>query len=675
MRIMYSVSAILALIIGGTANAQQQARAPTVARIVIQPESLSLKAGDTTTIKVIAYDAQGNVVPDSTIRIAGSRRALVVSRTGQVKALEPGRHQIVASSMYSGGAPVTAEIPVTVTWPNLSRLAIDAAPGRLYAGVTLAHKARGFNPDSSERIGLVSSWRSSDPAVASVDQFGFVTAHRPGRVTISATAEGVTARKSYVVTTNPVASVDLGIKETHVRTGDVVHLVATGKRANGAAVPDAPITWSYSYTPDDTTVAPGGPGIIDNGLFAANAPGVFEIIAQSGNITSRKSISVAPRDVRRRINIVGRGAITNQHTTDLWPWTAKNGRDYVLVGTWGADGYALIFDITDLNRPVKTDSVKVDARTINDVTISPDGRYGALSREGASNRVNGVVILDLAEPAHPKIASTFSEQLTGGVHNMFATNDNLFAVSGGAKYVIIDVRDIYKPKYVSEYAHPYARLHDLWVRDGIAYSAQGGVGTVIVDVGNGKYGGTIEKPKLINVFPVNSGHEIFPYDQKGTGKRYLFIGDEEMNRHGRVWEGTQYRLIGADGKPPKGEIAQTSGGYTHIVDATDLKNLRKVGRYHLEDYGSHDIVVEDDILYQAYYDGGLRLVDVSGELLGNLAEQRREIAVFKPFDPDGYTANASFVMNAMPWKGHVLFTDFNSGLWVGKLEPRTTPVP
>ena len=45
---------------------------------------------------------------------------------------------------------------------------------------------------------------------------------------------------------------------------------------------------------------------------------------------------------------------------------------------------------------------------------------------------------------------------------------------------------------MSEYRHPNARIHDLWVRDGIAYSAQGGAGTVVVDVGNGKYGGTIE---------------------------------------------------------------------------------------------------------------------------------------------------------------------------------------
>ena len=102
-----------------------------------------------------------------------------------------------------------------------------------------------------------------------------------------------------------------------------------------------------------------------------------------------------------------------------------------------------------------------------------------------------------------------------------------------------------------------------------------------------------------------------------------------------MWEGTNYQLSTPGGAPPSGGIAQTSGGYTHIVDFTDPMNPRKVGRYHLEDYGSHDIIVEDDVLYQAYYDGGVRIVDVSGELLGNLYDQGREIAVFKPYDPEG----------------------------------------
>jgi hypothetical protein len=616
---------------------------------------------------VIAYDAQGKVIPDAPIRVGGPRMAVYFDDS-QVTAFRAGTFTAVATASGAAGAePIMLEIPVTVTWPALTRVEITAEPGALYAGVMLAHTARGYHADDTERDGLVASWQSSDPAIATVDRFGNVSALKPGAVTISAEYEGVRAQQRYTVTENPVASIEVNISENSLFTGDVIPLAATAKRADGTPVPDAPITWSYTYKlPDDTTAAVGGPGIIDHGRFTANAPGQFTLLAQTGNVVARKVIGVAPRDVRRRIAVTGRGNITNTHTSDLWPWTGKDGRDYCLVGTWGGDGYAMVFDITDMNNIVKTDSIKIDARTINDVTVSPDGRYGVLSREGASNRVNGVVILDLADPAHPKVASTFDQELTGGVHNTFATNDHLFAVSGGSKYVIVDVKDIYQPKYVSEYRHPNARLHDLWVHDGIAYSAQGGAGTVVVDVGNGKYGGTIENPKLVTVFPINSGHEIFPYFQQKTGKVYLFIGDEFMSRQGRVWEGTNYR----NEMTTPGGVPQTSGGYTHIVDFTDPMNPKNVAKYHLEDYGSHDIIVEDDVLYQAYYDGGVRIVDVSGELLGNLADQRREIAVYKPFDPKGFTPNAAFVMNAMPWKGQILFTDFNSGLWAAKLEPK-----
>jgi hypothetical protein len=655
--------------------AQQQNRAAsnaaTVARIVVEPAKVALKVGDSVALKVTAFDAQGNEIADAPVRVSGPRRSVVYS-DGYLKARSAGSFTVVASAMGgAGGAPITVDIPATITWPPVVSMHIVPAPGRLYAGVTLPHSVKALHADSSERTGVVPRWSSSDASVASVDRFGNVAAHRPGTVTITAEGEGVRARKQYTIVANPVRSIDLGINQTTVRTGDVIHLVGTAKRADGTPVSDAAITWSYTYTPDDSIAAPGGPGIIDGNLFAANYAGKYTILAQSGPADAQITIQATPRDVRRRITVTGRGTIDATHTSDLWPWTGKDGRDYCIVGTWGGDGYAIIFDITDLNNIVKTDSIKVDARTINDVTVSPDGRYASLSREGASNRVNGVVILDLANPAHPKIASTFDQELTGGVHNMFATNDHLFAVSGGQKYVIIDVKDIYHPKYVSEYKHPNARLHDLWVNDGIAYSAQGGVGTVVVDVGNGKYGGTIEKPKLINVVPVNSGHEIFPYVQKSTGKIYLFIGDEEMSRQGRVWEGTNYRTA----MTTPGGVAQTSGGYTHIFDFTDPMNPRKVARYHIEDFGTHDIIVKDDVLYQAYYDGGVRLVDVSGELLGNLHDQGREIAVFKPYDPKGFTANAPFVMNAMPWKGHTLFTDFNSGLWAAKLEPRPAPVP
>ena len=652
------------------------AQAPTVTRLAADPAAVALRAGETVPLRVRAYAADGREVPGALVRVSAPSRALRFNDT-TVTATAAGRFEATAMVAGAGGTMVTLTIPITVSWPALAQLSVSGAGGPLYVGVTRSLALRGLHADATERPGLTASWTSSNPRVATVNRFGEVTAKAVGAVTISAAAEGATARIAMTVTPNPVAALAITVPEVAIRTGDVIPLVARATRADGRTVAEAPVTWSYTYTPDDSIVPaglPGGAGIVQYGRFVANYPGRFTLLAQSGSATARATVQVTPRDVRQRIQVTSRGTVTTTHTSDLWPWTGVDGRDYVLVGTWGGDGYALVFDITDLDHIVKTDSVRVDARTINDVTVSPDGRYGVLSREGASNRVNGVVILDLSTPAHPKIASTFDQELTGGVHNMFATNDHLFAVSGGAKYVIIDVRDIYHPKYVSEYRHPNARIHDLWVRDGIAYSAQGGVGVVVVDVGNGRYGGSIEQPKLITTYPVNSGHEIYPYVQRRTGKTYLFIGDEEMSRRGRTWEGTNYALSGPDGRPPRNGVAQTSGGYTHIVDFTDPMHPLPVGRYHLEDYGSHDIIVEDDVLYQAYYDGGVRVVDVSGELMGNLYDQNREIAVFKPYDPDAYTPNAPFVMNAMPWKGRVLFTDFNSGLWAAKLLPKP-PVP
>ena len=651
---------------------------PRVVRIVAEPATLVLTAGQTIPFTIKAYDSTGAVIAEPRLRMSGPRGVMRMDvDNGQVTGVtgvKAGKYEMVVMAVGAPSAqPVQVKIPVTIQWPPIAQVEVLPEPGRLYTGVTLAHRARAVHADQSERKDVAITWRSSNDAIATVDRFGNVTARRPGAVTITAQAEGVSSSIKHTVVANPVASLTIDIEENSVRTGDVVHLKATAKRTGGAAVADVPITWSYTYVPDDTIAAPGATGVIDRGLFAAEVPGRYTLLATAGPTSARKVIDVRPRDVRKRIAVTGRGSISHVHTSDLWPWTGKDGRDYALVGTWGGDGWAYVFDITNLGAIVKTDSIKVDARVINDVTVSPDGRYGALSREGASNRVNGVVILDLANPAHPKIASTFDQELTGGVHNMFATNDYLFALSNGDKYVIIDMKDIYKPAYKSEYDHPNSRVHDVWVNNGIAYSSEWGTGVVAVDVGNGKWGGTIEKPKLIATYPTTSGatHEIFPYVQKSTGKVYLFLGDEIMSREGRVWEGTSY----LQNINQKGGVPQTSAGYTHIIDFTDPTNPKNIAKYHQEEFGSHDIIVEDDVMYQAYYDGGLRIVDVSGELVGNLAEQRREIAVYKPFDPQGYTANASFVMNAMPWKGHILFTDFNSGLWSAKLEPRSQPLP
>jgi hypothetical protein len=633
---------------------------------------LTLQVGVPTLAQVVARDTLGRVLPATAIRLTGPRQ-LVAIRGLEVTALTAGRFEIFATTITgdSSVAPLTVSIPVIATWPPLARVEIEAEAGRLTVGSSLAHRTRGVETNGKVRPGTAARWRSSNPAIATVDAFGNVTGVSEGTVTITATIDSVSAAIQHAVVANPVVRLELALPREAVRTGDVVSLTATARDRAGRVVDQAPIAWSLAYVPDDSIRAAGAAGDVRNGKFVAEFAGQYVLTATSGHVAARQVIDVRPRDAVRRITVTGRGSITNVHVTDLWPWTGADGRDYCLVGTFQGDGIAYVYDITDPARLVKTDSIKVDARAINDVMVSPDGRYGVISREGASDRVNGVVILDLAVSAHPRIIATFSDQLTGGVHNVFATNDYLYAISNLDKYLIIDMKDPAHPRRVGEYNHPESRVHDLWVHDGIAYSSEWGVGLVIVDVGNGKYGGTPQRPVLVNTVATTSGqtHEVFPYFQKSTGKVYAFLGDEIMSREGRPWAGTNYVVTATEA--PRGDVAQTAAGYTHIIDITDPLKPVNVARYEQPEYGSHDIIVENDVMYQAYYEGGVRVVDVSGELMGNLARQGREIAVYKPFDPQGFTANAPFVMNAMPWKGRILFTDFNSGLWSARLEPRT----
>jgi hypothetical protein len=390
---------------------------------------------------------------------------------------------------------------------------------------------------------------------------------------------------------------------------------------------------------------------------------------------------VSAREVVQKLSVVGVGSTSRIRTTDLWPFEGVDGRDYALTGAKLSDGFAFVWDITDPSNIIKTDSIQADARTINDVKVSPDGRYGVLTREGASNRRNGPIILDLADPAHPKVATTFEDGITGGVHNVYATDDYLYALSNGDKYVIIDMSDIYAPKYVGEYDHPNSSIHDVWVHDGVAYSAEWGTGVVVVDVGNGRWGGSPANPVFVTSFPLPTGrtHAVFPYRSESSDRFYLFVGDEIMSRPGLAMEGPRGSWTDREGganyaekyDPATGQggVPLVTQGYIQVVDFTDPANPEMVARYEVSEYGTHNMWVENDILYQGYYEGGVRVVDVSGELMGNLYTQGREIAVFKPFDPAGFVPNSTMVWGVIPYKGNIFVADTNSGLWAVRIQP------
>ena len=64
----------------------------------------------------------------------------------------------------------------------------------------------------------------------------------------------------------------------------------------------------------------------------------------------------------------------------------------------------------------------------------------------------------------------------------------------------------------------------------------------------------------------------------------------------------------------------------------------------------------------------LRVVDISGELLGDIYKQGREIAHYLSYHEDGRIPNAPMVWGAQPYKNYIFFSDMNSGLYCVELE-------
>ncbi len=624
--------------------------------IKVSPAELEMEVNKKSKIEAVVVDENGKKVDGRRIMYySRSSKSLEVDSLGNVTSHKPGTHAIIVISPNPGGAFLRKDIEVKVKFPPIAKVEIKDVPQKVLAGSTFKLDINVFDQANLPREDLVAKVKSSNESIATSDRFYNLTTMKPGKVTITATVEGIEGKVNIEVIENPVASVALDVDMDEARTGDVFHFTAKALDKKGNEVKDAMITYTFEGKSYDVSSSASGM-IEQDGRFVGDEAGLYTITAASGNLVNRKSVNVIKRNVKRKFEMVGKGLVNDKHTSDFWIWEGVDGRDYGVTGTWGADGTAYFWDVTDPSAIKKIDSVKVDARTVNDVKVSEDGKICIISREGASNRKNGIIIIDVTNPADVEIISTFTENLTGGVHNLFIAKNHVYALSAGQKYYVINIEDPKKPRIVSKFEldTPGHAIHDVWIEDGIAYSSNWSDGLQLVDVGNGIAGGSPENPKQFAsyAYPSGANHAAFPYKNEKTGKFYV-IGGDEIFPYGLNFDGPN-----------------VAGGFLHFVDFTDLKNPKEVARFEVPGAGSHNYWVDGETLYVAFYNGGIRVVDISGELMGDLYKQGREIAWILPSDPEAFIPNSPFTWGAQLYKGHVFYSDWNSGLGAAKLAPK-----
>lgn len=613
-----------------------------VSRIEVVPGDATIDAGEERRFVARVFDAAGNEIAGPAVEwYAGGSRSQIDS-AGVFRALGSGPKQVVA---MVGGSFGLAE--VSVAEPRLVSLTVHTeVPSRLAVGSRVPLEVDALNAVHRWELDPAVMVVSSDPGVVAVAD-GVLTAVAPGWATVTLTADSARAEYPIEVVAAPAGRFAIeGVPTSAVRAGDVVRLSTT--------VAAAQPVWS---------VTGAGAQVDPDGAFVAESPGRYVVVATLGDRVATAAIEARARGLSGRIRMQGHGLNVGTHTSDLWPQNA-----YVYVGTHQANQLRT-YDVSDPSSPVLADSQLFDARVVNDVKVSADGQWLVATREGAADRRNGILVFSLSDPAHPALVSEYTETLTAGVHNVFWEGSLVYAVNDGTGDMhIIDLSDPAAPREVGRWGLPVVgrALHDVWVQEGVAYLSYLGDGLVILDVGGAGQGGTPTRPVLVSrlFYPGGPTHSAYRYGD------YVFVGDEDFSLAGTVPS-----AIGSD---PRGPV--------HVVDVSDLARPRYVGRYEVPEAGAHNFWVDEEagILYIGYYQGGIRAVDVTGELRGNLYRQGREIAHFlpaaapeeakQPFSPRVWGV---FPMFSNGWRptGEVLYaTDYNSGLWSFTVELPEEPI-
>ncbi|GAA4841156.1 hypothetical protein GCM10023310_18810 [Paenibacillus vulneris] len=270
--------------------------------------------------------------------------------------LTPGSEHKFTVSAVSNGIESKPSGESGATTTTLRDLLVDPANAILVTGTTKQTKASAVYLDESVKdVTKQATYSSSNPAVATVDANGLITAKAPGTTTITVTFDGKTTTQTIVVQDQaPAFNLTFSTSpETVVADGNTkVTLNAKATSPNGEPVAGVPVTFHFGNgSTGDITVMTN-----DQGIASAEytVPALQGIIPVSEVITATATDAKSGLSQQQSVNMTYMPAAVTGFVMDQVTGKPAAGATVAVTADFDGDG------VIDFN---------------STVTTGPDGSY------------------------------------------------------------------------------------------------------------------------------------------------------------------------------------------------------------------------------------------------------------------------------------------------------------
>ena len=260
--------------------AQVQVIKSTVASVTVAPATSTIYPGQQQQLTASARDASGRVSGSGNSKWSSSDAAVAtVSNDGLVTGVAKGTAIITTQVQGKKG---TASVNVLAA--PAGSVSVTLAASTLSVGQTTQATATVKDADGNVLPGRTVAWQSSNPAMATVNASGVVTALAKSTVTISAISDAKVGAALLTVSAPAPSSIAITPPSLSLAVGQDVQFSAAVLDANGIAIPGRVITW----TTENAAIA----SISTAGKASGVGVGTTAIHASADGLDATASVSV-----------------------------------------------------------------------------------------------------------------------------------------------------------------------------------------------------------------------------------------------------------------------------------------------------------------------------------------------------------------------------------------------